>query len=61
MNDALINLHNRDVEEAAAEANGDGGRGHDGGAGKKPHGHGEGRHRVTAGDYLRLKGHEQTC
>ena len=54
-------LDDGDVEERAAEADGEGGGGHDGRAGQEPHGHGERRHLVPARDDPRLQRHEQTC
>lgn len=54
-------LHNCDVEKGATEANSDGRGGHDCRAGEKPHGHGEGSHRVATCDYLGLEGHKQAC
>jgi hypothetical protein len=54
-------LDDGDVEERAAEADGEGGGGHDGRAGQEPHGHGERRHLVPARDDPRLQRHEQPC
>jgi hypothetical protein len=54
-------LDDSDAKERAAEADGDGGGGHDGRPGQEPHHHGERRHLVPARDDPRLQSHEQTC
>lgn len=57
----FVYLDDGDVEERAAEADGQGGGGHDGRAGQEPHGHGERGHLVPARDDPWLQRHEQPC
>lgn len=59
--DVGVYLDDGDMEERAAEADGQGRGGHDGGAGQEPHGHGERGHLVPARDDPRLQRHEQPC
>ena len=59
--EGFVYLDDGDMEERAAEADGQGGGGHDGRAGQEPHGHGERGHLVPARDDPWLQRHEQPC
>jgi hypothetical protein len=54
-------LNDGDAQERAAEADGGGRGGHDGGAEEEADCHGDGRDGVPAGDDLGLQGHEEPC
>lgn len=54
-------LDEGDVQERAAEPDGEGGGEHDGRAGEEAHGHGVRRHLVPARDDPGLQRHEQPC
>lgn len=59
LREARAHLDDGHVEERPAQADGERGGGHDGGAREEPDGHREGGDGVAAGDDSRLQRHEQ--
>lgn len=48
------------MKKGTTQANGNGGGGHDGGAGEEPDGHSKSSNGVATSDYIGLKSHKKT-